>query len=703
MILRLALLAWTTSLSTSALAAPSEQPHTSSPTPPAAPADGEAAPPRDPVEEGVWAWLERMDGEILPEKAAAEISTDAEAEVREQVAAGTAAAVDVPNDYYENPARTLEGDPLFLDQIDVTEFDIPIEVTPEVVERLKLYLGSHRKYIHKWLERKSRYEPMIREELAKAGLPQDLIYLSMIESGFNAYAYSSAHAAGLWQFIPTTGQYYGLDVDWWTDERRDPEKATVAALQMLGELHKQFGDWYLAFASYNTGPGRVKSALGRVRRSDSGKSVYWDMINQDLLHPETQGYVPKIVAAAIIGHYPERYGFTGLKPEARLVYDTVKVEGSVDVAVLARCAGVDEEAFRLLNPALRRYATPDGTTDIRVPIGTGDAFSTALAKVPPEERMQIVQHKVSRGETLSIIASRYGVSSTQLAQANGLRNPNNITVGQWLVVPMRGEAPPVQPVRTAVIQTEAPKTDALKAEAPKAEAPKAPATSHRVRSGETLSIIADRYNVTVSELVRWNGLSSAGHIEVGQTIKLAGGSAPAAEAPAGEKRTVTVKAGDTLGVIADRAGVSLSDVMRWNGIDDAGHIEVGQSLVVYGGKAPAAAAAPAAAPTTYKVRSGDTLSEIADRFRVGVSDLQKWNGLSGSSIQVGQTLKVSRPSSSSSSSSSGTSWSYHTVQRGDSLGLIADRYRVSVSELRSWNGLSGSTIYPGQKLKVKKK
>jgi membrane-bound lytic murein transglycosylase D len=715
-------------------------------------ADVPAAPRRDPVTEGVGAWLQRMDGEALPPAAAAEVKSDAAGRMVEAVAGGAGlSGHDIPTDFYQDPLAVLAGDPLHLDELDLAAFDIPIDINEHVKSKLRMYLGSHRKYMQRYLERRARYEPMILAELEKAGMPRDVLYLSMIESGFNPYAYSSAHASGLWQFIPTTGEYYNLHLDWWVDERRDPEKATKAAVKMLGELYRMFGDWQLAFAAYNTGPGRIRSAISQARVPDGRKVTYWDLVEQDLIHSETQGYVPKIIAAAIIGHNPERYGFVNLNPERPLQYDTVQVDGAVDIAVLATCAGVDEEAFRLLNPALRRYATPEGRTDLRVPKGTGEAFQQALAKVPPEERLLIVRHKVGAGETLSIIAGRYGTTAAQLASANGITNPNVIEVGQWLVVPNKGGAPPTQPV-AVVKSTPSPAPSAVVAVAPVAppkavvappssssSAPKvstssssassssaskvatssssssssssAPATTHKVRSGDTLSIIADRYHVTVGELQKWNGISNASVIEVGQVLKVRAPASSSSTASTPAPRTYTVRAGDTLSLIADRQGVSLSDLQKWNGISNPSLIEVGQVLKVYGGKAPttsssSSSASTSSTPSTYKVRSGDTLSDIADRFGLSMSDLQKWNGISNpSSLQVGQTLVVKKPASSSSSSSSSSSgtWTTYTVRSGDSLGLIAERYGVSASDLRSWNKLSGSTIYPGQKLKILKK
>jgi membrane-bound lytic murein transglycosylase D len=700
------------------------KPHRARPTGPVPGDDTPAREARDPVEEGIWAWLERIDGEILPEKAVEQISTDAEAKIVERAVEGKAGGVDVPVDFYNDPQAAVQGDPLHLDEIDPSEFDIPIDINEHVIAKLRMFLGPHRKYIEKWLERKSRYEPMIMAELERRGLPKDLIYLSMIESGFNPYAYSSAQAAGLWQFIPSTGQYYGLDIDWWVDERRDPEKATHAALQMLGELHKQFGDWRLAFASYNTGPGRVRSALANAKATDPGAD-YWDLVDRDLLHSETQGYVPKIVAAAIIGHHPERYGFTNLKPEPELEYDTVPVQGVVDVLVLAECAGIDEEAFRMLNPAIRRYATPEGTSEIRVPKGKAIVFSEALAKVPPEERLQLVKHQVRRGETVSIIASRYGVSSSEIIRVNGIRNPNQIEVGQLLVVPLRGASGASSTsVATAVITSRpAPEPVAKTSSSSSGSSDtssSSTASTHKVRSGETLVSIAERYHVSLSDLQKWNGIGNASHIEVGQVLKVrssgtssgastssSSSSAPAAAAPAKPLFTYTVRSGDTLALIAERYKVGLSDLAKWNGIRDADEIEVGTSLKFFGGKAPSSSSSSSSSsPSYYKIRSGDTLSAIADRYNVKLSDLQRWNGIgNASSIRVGQTLKIYKGSgpSTATTSSSTSSWTTYTVRSGDSLGAIADRYGVSVSELRSWNRLSGSTIFPGQKLKVKTK
>lgn len=606
--------------------------------------------------EGVWAWVERLDGE----DPAAEVVAAAEAsdeDLRERSLQAEPFGLDVPDDFYRNPERALLGDPLHLEKIDLAEFDIPIEVNAHVERWMRILLGPSRKHMERWLERKSKFEPIIRAELTKAKLPQDLIYLSMIESGFNPNAYSHAAAAGLWQFIQPTARMYGLDVDFWIDERRDPEKATVAAAKMLGELNRRFGHWYLAFAAYNTGPARVARNVDRLE-AEGQPGDFWTMLDRDMLHPETSGYVPKIVAAAIIGKHPERYGFTALEPEPPFVYDTVVLDHAVDLEVLAECAGVDLETLKTLNPALRRYAVPEGGSEVRLPQGSLAAFQEAYAKVPPEERRRVVVHAVRKGESLGSIATKYGVSLAAVASANGIRNVNQIAVGQQLVIPLSGSARAAEVAESAmsVRRVDTPRPDAAPAE-PAAEPAKAepskvdrPAT-HTVRAGDSLSAIGVRYDVSMSDLIAWNGLRDADAIQVGQTLKLSGG-----------------------------------------------------------GGATAGSAEPAAEPAKvvkHTVRSGDTLSEIAERYGVSMAAVQKSNGIrNAGDIQIGQVLRIegAAKASSGGSAPSGTSeWATHTVRGGESLGLIAERYGVSIADLKAWNGLRSSTIYPGDRLKIRKR
>lgn len=574
------------------------------------PADLEAVEPPD---NGIWEWVEKLEGEI-PTDAQLAAMKEAEAErVSSEALIEHLEQIDLPDEMYDDPAGALYVDPLFLDQVDPNDFDIPIEVNGSVAKWVHYFTkGSGRKYYAKWMRRSSRYRPMMYAKLEAAGLPRDLVYLSMIESGYNAHAYSHAHAAGLWQFIPSTARLYKLRVDYWVDDRRDPAKSTDAAIAFLGELNTIFkGDWRLAWAGYNTGPGRVRRATRRAGTTD-----FWKIQAGPYLAAETDNYVPKIMAAAIIGHYPERYGFTEIDFQAELAYDEVEVKEAVEVRVLAAAAGMSEEDFRYLNPALRRFATPSDGYTIRVAKGSEKRFQTAFAKVPKHQRLTILKHTVRKGETLSRIAARYGVSVSAISRANKMSNINRIYVGMSLVIPRGGSAPSSTQV---------------------AAKPRSRTTVsiHTVRRGDTLSAIASRYGTSVTTLRALNSLSSS-RIYVGQKLKVRG------------------SARSSSGTVAT---------------------------------------------ATHVVRKGETLSAIASRYGTSTSNLQKINKLpSASRIYAGQKLKVPGGRASASRSS----WTTYTVQRGDSLGRIAQARGVTVSQLQSWNSLRGTTIHPGQKLKIRR-
>ena len=570
------------------------------------------APAIEPPEEGLWAWIERLEGEVPTDDVLAAIEEQEETELAELAVMEGIGGVDVPAEYYQDPAKVLSTDPLFLDQVDPSEFDIPVVVNPSVEKWVRYFTGPGRKHYQRWLTRSTRYRPMMYAELEKAGLPADLVYLSMIESGYNTNAYSHAAAAGLWQFIPSTGRLYDLRVDWWVDDRRDPLLATQASGRFLGELHKMFdGNWYLAWASYNTGPGRVRRAV-----RNSGSTDYWVIQEGPYLHSETDNYVPKIIAAAIIGKHPERYGFTDIAYQSELTFDASMVEGSVDLEVLAGCAGISVDELRTLNPALRRWATPPEGYNLRVPKGSAEAFASKLKAVPRNQRLSFVQHEVNRGETLSTIASKYSVSVSDVQRANNLKNVNRIYVGMELVIPVPGtggalpEGGVAPPAATEVAQTT-----------------KSAPSTHTVGKGDTLSGIASKHGVSVKELQGWNQLSGS-TIFVGQKLTLHTSSGATSTS---SKVTHVVARGETLSGIAARYGVSSADVQRWNGVSNASHIQVGQKLTVH---------TASAGWKTYTVKGGDSLGKIATAHGCSVSDIKSWNELSSSVIHPGQKLRL---------------------------------------------------------------
>jgi len=361
-------------------------------------------------------------------------------------------------------------------------------VRNERVEKwLRYFQGKGRSEMARWLSRSGRYRPMIEQILAEEGLPDELFYLAMIESGLNPNAYSSAHAAGMWQFIGSRARMYGLRVDWWVDERRDPEKSTRAACAYLKDLYGMFGSWELALAGYNSGEGRVS----RARKRRPSCRDFWCLD----LPRETENFVPKFMAAALIGSDPEAYGFSPAAPQFPFEYDTIAVTEATDLAVIADAAGVSCEEIRRLNPAIRRWCTPpsDRAVEVHVPAGTGSRVVAALARIPDDRRVTWTRHKISRGETLSEIASAYGTTIKAILSVNDIRNPHRIRAGDYIVVPI---GPGASSEEYAGVVT------------------------YRVRPGDTISSIARRYGKRTKDVLRWNGLTWHSRIYPGDVITI---------------------------------------------------------------------------------------------------------------------------------------------------------------------------------------
>lgn len=373
------------------------------------------------------------------------------------------------------------------------EWDLPKAYNQRVQYWIDYLTGANRDRMRLWLEREGRYGPMIRQRLVERGMPQDLVYLAMIESGLSAKAYSHAHASGMWQFISETGRRYGLEVSGFVDERRDPVEATDAALDYLSELYDRFGSWYLAAAAYNSGENRVERILRQRqggRKGDDG--LFW-LIDEHLPR-ETRDYVPLMLAAAHIGKNPAKYGFHEVALEAPLAFDEARVPGGVPLASVARAAGVAPEVITELNPHLLRGVTPPGAERVvRVPVGSASGVAAAVERFAEEDRLRTVVHRVARGETLGHIARRYGVDLDVLRASNGHPNPRRLQVGEPIRVPV-----------TAAVKA----TDAARW------------ASYRVRRGDTLWEIARRHGVSVTELRRWNGIGN--RIHPGQQIRIPG-------------------------------------------------------------------------------------------------------------------------------------------------------------------------------------
>jgi membrane-bound lytic murein transglycosylase D len=263
------------------------------------------------------------------------------------------------------------------------EFDLPVVENDKVRYFIDYFTGPARSGFTRWLERSGCYLPMMREVFAEEGLPEDLAYLPMIESGFNARACSRAQAVGLWQFMESTGRIYNLHNDWWKDERRDPVKATHAAARHLGDLYRHFGDWYLALAAYNAGSGKMERAIRMF-----GSRDFWQISHGSYLKTETKNYVPKFLAALIISKEPEKFGFVGLNYHPPLAYDTAELPSSTDLDIVARLCNVTYEEIRDLNPELKRWCTPPGVSGypVRLPAEKAETFANQYAEISPDRR-----------------------------------------------------------------------------------------------------------------------------------------------------------------------------------------------------------------------------------------------------------------------------------------------------------------------------
>ena len=426
-----------------------------------------------------------------------------------------------------------------------------------------------------WLTRLPRYEAMIRDRLQREGLPGDLVYLALIESGFSNTATSRAKAVGMWQFMKATAKGYGLRVDSWVDERRDPYKATDAAVRHLADLNRRFGSLYLAAAAYNAGSGKVSRGIIRLpdEENDTTNSdaTFFRLYDTKLLRRETKDYVPKLIAAALIAKQPRRYGFRVGPPEPA-EYDSIVVPDMTGLDVIARLADTTVAAIRELNPQYLRLATPPKSRSVvRLPVGRGEATVAAYAELPARQRVTFIEHFVTRGETLSGIALRYRVSQSMLMAANPKLNSRRIKIGQRVVVPTGG-IPSTKVARRMAEPAVAAGTNT--------------GAFHRVRRGETISEIADEYGVTQRELRTWNSLDRRGRIRIGQRLRVVSPDAPRTPPSVTPDSTGTrmhvVQRGETLTGLAKRYGVSIQALRKANGLTDRATLKAGLSLRIPG-------------------------------------------------------------------------------------------------------------------------
>ncbi len=304
------------------------------------------------------------------------------------------------------------------------------------VERfIKFFESDGRWYFKKWLERTGAYEERIKKVLREEGLPEGLFYIALIESGLSPTTRSRADAVGMWQFIKPTAKRYGLRVDWWIDERKDPEKSTRAAGRFFKRLYTRYGSWYMAMAGYNGGEGRIRRSIKKY-----GTANYWVLSkNRRALRRETRNYVPKYLAASLIAKNPEEHGFKDLDYKKNTGYDTARISTPTDLRVIARATGVSVWVIKRLNPELLRMYTPPNYPlyEIKLPNGTANRFWANFTRIPPSQRVTFVEHRLKPGETVSALAYRYGTPVKPILSLNNLKNPRRIRAGTIIMVPVR--------------------------------------------------------------------------------------------------------------------------------------------------------------------------------------------------------------------------------------------------------------------------
>jgi peptidoglycan lytic transglycosylase D len=362
-------------------------------------------------------------------------------------------------------------------EIKATHSDLPLMMTDQVAGYINYFSSRGRGTLEHALTRSGRYRAMIERILKEEGVPQDLIYLAQAESGFHPYAVSRAGARGIWQFMGSRARAYDLHRDSWMDERQDPEKSTRAAARHLRDLYSQFGDWYLAMAAYNSGPGRVQSAVKRTGYAD-----FWELYRRNVLPKETRNYVPIIVAVTIMAKNPSQYGLDGIVPDPKMAYETVKINYPVDLRLVAECVDVTPAELQELNPSLLRMTTPKGHFDLHLPVGATEKYQAAISAIPPDMRLWWRYHQVAPGETLMSVARGNHTTLRAIADANQIDAAADLGAGAKLIIPVAPGKHSSGDVETYAKHL----------------------TVYRVRKSDTIQTVADNLGIPPTTLRRWN-------------------------------------------------------------------------------------------------------------------------------------------------------------------------------------------------------
>ncbi len=658
---------------------------------------------------------------------------------------------------YELPTELLKERLKKMDE--KSPFNIEYNVGLENV--IKSFLKNRKRAFERLMGVSQFYFPLFEESLAAQNIPLEIKYLAVVESALNPRAVSRVGATGLWQFMYQTGKQYDLKINSYVDDRNDPLKSSQAATQYMTNMYKIFGDWDLVLASYNSGPGNVAKA---IRRS-GGKQNYWNI--RKYLPKETQGYLPAFLATMYIFEYHKEHG---IKPDKAIANhfatDTVMIKSAMTFKQISDLLDVPVSELQFLNPSYKREEVPYITGEnhyLRLPINKVAVFTSNEDKIyafvnyesnrreRPYESMlasgnsndsandgtvsRVKYHKVRKGDSLSEISNRYGITMTELKKWNHLKG-NKAPMGRKLkIYTMEAVASNskriTKPDTVSVKQPTAIASNSGKIfKEEKVVSYKDVVKYHKVKRGDNLGEISDKYGVTVAEVKKWNRLKGS-NIVPGKSLKIiknervvttvrreekADKNAVETEVASNDKPSdfYVVEKGDNLFSIAKKFNVSLEDLKKWNGLDDL-NVDQGLKLTLADTDASAEEASNKAEVkiTEHIVERGETIGAIARKFDVAVSDIKDWNNLEDTNIHLGAKLIVGKKYMISSDSKNGVAKTesiaannrnqvkLYYVKKGDSLFSIAKKYPgVSISDLKKWNGIKNESLKAGMKLKI---